>query len=336
MSPTRLGFTGDVMLGRKVDEHQRRRDVDHVWGSVRDRLRRLDGLLINLECTLSTRGEPWTETRHPFHFRADPDWAVPALDRVGVDYCSLANNHLLDFHEPALVDTLDHLDAAGIARAGAGRDREEAFRPARFAVGDLDVACVAFTDNRPEWAAGEDEPGIAYLDGTGPESREVVRETLDRIEGVDGRGEGGRTEPDLLVASLHWGPNMVEEPSEDFREFCRWLAAEGVDVVHGHSAHVFHGVEVHDGALLCYDVGDFVDDYRVDRRLRNDRSFLFEVRVEGSEVAELRLFPVEIYDYSVHEAGPQAARWSRERMRELSGEFGTAFERERAELVLEV
>ena len=329
MAPTRLGFTGDVMLGRKVDEYQRRREFDHVWGNLRDRLRDLDGLLINLECTLSTRGDPWTETRHPFHFRADPDWAVPALDRVGVDYCSLANNHLLDFHEPALVDTLDHLDVASIARAGAGRDRAEAFRPARFAVGDLEIACVAFTDNAPEWEPGQDDPGIAHLGGTGTESRELVRETLDRIED-DG------TAPDVLVASLHWGPNMVEEPDEEFREFCRWLAAEGVDVIHGHSAHVFHGVEVYDGSLLCYDMGDFVDDYRVDRRLRNDRSFLFEVLVAGGEVAELRLFPVEIYDYSVHETGRDVARWSRERMRGLSREFGTEFERDGKELVLAV
>ncbi len=98
----RLGFAGDVMLGRRVDDHQRRRPPEHVWGDLLDRLQALDGFLANLECTLSTRGEPWTETRHPFHFRADPDWAVPALEAAGVDYCSLANNHLLDFHAPAL------------------------------------------------------------------------------------------------------------------------------------------------------------------------------------------------------------------------------------------
>lgn len=327
----RLGFTGDVMLGRKVDEHQRRRPPEGVWGNVLGRLQSLDGLLVNLECVLSTGGERWTETDRPFHFRADPEWAVPALEAAGVDYCSLANNHLLDFRAPALLDTLRHLDDAGIARAGAGEDRAAARLPARFQVGDLDVACVAFTDNTPEFAAGADAPGVAYLDGTGDASRAIVRESLAAATAA---GDG---DPDLLVASLHWGPNNVTVPGDDFRAFCRWLADEGVDVVHGHSAHVFHGVEVRDGSLLCYDMGDFVDDYRVDPDLHNDRSFLFEVLVDdGGTIEELRLHPTEIYEYAVHEAGREAARWSRERMRTLSAAFGTEFDRDGETLVVAV
>ena len=322
----KLGFTGDVMFGRKVDEYQRRRPPEYVWGDLLDRLRSLDGLLINLECTLSTRGERWTRTHRPFHFRADPDWAVPALEAAGVDYCSLANNHLMDFEVPALEDTLDHLDDAGISHAGAGKDEATAREPATFSVGDLEVACVAFTDNTPEFATGPASPGVAYLDGPGAESREIVRGVLDDARAAD---------PDLLVASLHWGPNMVTEPDENFQEFCRWLAEAGIDIVHGHSAHVFQGIEVYQESLICYDMGDFVDDYRVDPELRNDRSFLFEVGIEDG-IEELRLLPVEIYDYSVHEAGPEVAEWCRERMCGLSRPFGTEFERAGEGLVLEV
>ena len=321
-----LGFTGDVMFGRKVDEYQRRRPPEHVWGDLLDRLRGLDSLLINLECTLSTRGERWTRTYRPFHFRADPDWAVPALEAAGVDYCSLANNHMLDFEVPALEDTLDHLDNAGIAHAGAGTNEAVARDPVTFRVGDLEVVCVAFTDNTPEFAAGPNAPGVAYLDGPGRESRRIVRRVLDDARTAD---------PDLLIASLHWGPNMVTEPDEDFQEFCRWLAEEGVDVIHGHSAHVFQGIEVYQGTPICYDMGDFVDDYRVDPDIRNDRSFLFEVIIEDG-IEELRLLPVEIDDYSVHETGPEVAEWCRTRMRDLSRPFGTTFERAGEELVLEV
>jgi poly-gamma-glutamate synthesis protein (capsule biosynthesis protein) len=142
------------------------------------------------------------------------------------------------------------------------------------------------------------------------------------------------TDPDLLVVSLHWGPNMVEEPPEHFRRFGRWLAERGVDLVHGHSAHVFQGIEVHDGTPILYDCGDFVDDYAVDSNLRNDRSFLFEVAVEDGGISGLRLVPTEIYDCAVHEASEQTAEWSRSRMRELSAEFGTKFEEEDGELVL--
>ncbi|PSQ46749.1 poly-gamma-glutamate biosynthesis protein [Halobacteriales archaeon SW_6_65_15] len=335
----RLGFTGDVMLGRKVDERQRHRNrpPTAVWGDELDRLRALDGLFVNLECCLSTRGERWTRTRRPFHFRADPDWAVPALVEAGVDWVSLANNHLLDFDETALLDTIDHLDDAGIAHSGAGEDEAVARETATVEVGGagstaeesdaLRIAFVSATDNTPEFAAGESSPGTAYLDlSEEVAARETMAEVLARAR---------ETDPDLLVVSLHWGPNMVEEPPEHFRRFGRWLAERGVDLIHGHSAHVFQGVEVHDGTPICYDCGDFVDDYAVDSDLRNDRSFLFEVGVtEEGEVSELRLVPTEIDDCAVHEASRRAAEWSRSRMRELSAEFGTKFEEEDGELVL--
>jgi len=334
--PIRLGFTGDIMLGRVVNDRQRRRSVDAVWGSVLERLRGLDGLVINLECCLSTRGQQWQRTYRPFHFRADPDWAVPALERAGVDVCTLANNHILDYEEVALRDTLNALDEAGIARTGAGETIDEALEPAIRTIGDsnadsdgeLDIAVVSLTDNTPEYAADEDSPGAAWIeiDVDNTETRRRVREALERAR---------ETNPDLLVTSLHWGPNMVTEPPESFREFGRWLVEEGVDVVHGHSAHVFQAIEVYDGSPIIYDAGDFVDDYRVDPELRNDRSFLFDLSVtpDGDPI-ELRLQPTEIDDCAVHEASAGAAEWSRKRMRNLSEPFGTAFDRDGDALVL--
>ncbi|MFB6280732.1 MAG: CapA family protein [Haloferacaceae archaeon] len=325
----RLGLTGDVMLGRTVDERQRRRAPADVWGDMLDRLRSLDGLLVNLECALSTRGERWTRTDRPFHFRADPSWAVPALGAAGVDCCALANNHVLDFGEVALRDTLDALDRAGIAHAGAGLDRDGALDPARFRAGGLDVAVVSFTDNTPEYAAGEGTPGTARVEMDPDDGR-----TRDRVGEALARARTG--DPDLLVASLHWGPNMVVDPPPEFEAFGRWLVDRGVDLVHGHSAHVFQGIEVYDGVPIVYDAGDFVDDYAVDPDLRNDRSFLFAAAADADGVSRLRLVPVVIEGCRVREATGGAARWCRERMRARSERFGTdaAFEREGAGLVL--
>jgi poly-gamma-glutamate capsule biosynthesis protein CapA/YwtB (metallophosphatase superfamily) len=324
----RLGFVGDVMLGRKVDERQRRRSVEAVWGDLRDRLRALDGLCVNLECCLSTRGRPWRRTNRPFHFHADPDRAIPALEDVGVEFASLANNHVLDFEEPALLDTLRYLDGANIERAGAGRDEREAFEPALVEIGDLRIAVISLTDNTPEYAAGPDSPGTARIeiDVENAETRERVGRAL---------GAARERDPDLTVTSLHWGPNMVTEPPDAFREFARWLVDRGVDLFHGHSAHVFQGVELYHGAPILHDCGDFVDDYRVDPELRNDRSFLFELETANGAIEELRLVPTEIDDCAVHEASERAAEWSRERMRELSEPFGTEFERDGSHLVLE-
>jgi poly-gamma-glutamate synthesis protein (capsule biosynthesis protein) len=332
-----IGFVGDVMFGRTVDRRQRRRPADAVWADLRPRLRALDGLVINLECCLSTRGTEWTETYRPFHFRADPDWAVPALRAVGVDCCALANNHVLDYGPAALRDTLDALDDAGIARVGAGRDRDEALAPATFEVGDDEtrVTVVSFTDNTPEYAASVETPGTAHVD---------LDESTESGLAVESRGRVDRalaaaraTGPDLLVASVHLGPNMVERPPRAVERFSRWLADAGVDVVHGHSAHAFNGVEVRDGVLM-HDTGDFVDDYRVDSRLRNDRSFLFVLVVDsdGDTLVELRLHPVEIGDCAVHEATGEVARWCRRTMRDRSEPYGTTFHEEDGTLVVPI
>ncbi|MFC7141071.1 CapA family protein [Halosimplex aquaticum] len=326
----RIGLTGDVMLGRLVDERYRQpgHDAAAIWGNLHDRLRDLDGLLVNLECAVSTRGRQWTRTRRPFHFRATPDWATEALATAGVDFACLANNHLLDYEEPALLDTLDHLDAVDVAHAGAARTIAEAREPALFTAGDIDVAVVAATDNTPEYAAGPDSPGVCHLDFDPTE--EVTRTAVEGMV-ADARARN----PDLVVASVHGGPNMETAPSDALREFHRWLA-ERVDLVHGHSAHVFQGVEVVDGTPVLHDCGDFVDDYRVDQELRNDRGFLFVAETDESGVRSLRLEPIEIRDRAVYAAERDVGVWCRETMRERSEPYRTHFHRDGDALVLNV
>lgn len=159
-----LGFVGDVMLGRNVDErwsaeHDDERDLEPgaIWGSLEGRLSVLDGLVCNLECVLAEGG-----TRRPgrgYYFRADPDWALAALQAAGAKAVSLANNHVLDFGQQALSATRAHLESAGIAHAGAGPSLRAAIDPVRFEAGDLDVALVAFTDQSPSYGAGLASPG---------------------------------------------------------------------------------------------------------------------------------------------------------------------------------
>jgi poly-gamma-glutamate synthesis protein (capsule biosynthesis protein) len=318
-----LALTGDVMLGRGVNETLPDVRLEEPWGDVLPLLLSADLRVINLECAITEHRRPWSRTRKVFHFRADPA-ATGVLEAARIDACSLANNHTLDFEEKGLLDTLSHLEAAGIRYAGAGNDLKEAARPVLL---EGAVALVAFTDNEPPFAAGLDRPGTNYL----PVSTEP--EVLRRVEEAIGaaREAGART----VIFSNHWGPNMVLRPPEAFRRFARAVVDLGADVYYGHSAHVFQGVEIYRGKPILYDTGDFIDDYAVDPNLRNDRSFLFCVSMEGGSLQRLELFPVVLPYARVELAHGDERGKILDLMHKLSAEMGTVFERREDRLVLE-
>jgi len=320
---TTLALTGDVMLGRGVNETLPTARPEEPWGDVLPLLDAADLRIINLECAITEHKQPWSLTPKVFHFRADPV-ATEVLKAARVDACSLANNHTLDFEERGLLDTLRHLERAGIRYAGAGRDAEEAARPALLEGG---VALVAFTDNEPPFAAGPNRPGTNYL------SVSLESEVLRRVEVAVGaaREAGART----IVFSNHWGPNMVQRPRENFRRFARAVVDRGVDLYYGHSAHVFQGVEIYNGKPILYDTGDFIDDYAVDPKVRNDRSFLFRVSVQDGDFRRLELFPVVLPYARVELARGAEREIILDRMVDLSAEMGTAFDRREDRLVLE-
>ena len=181
------------------------------------------------------------------------------------------------------------------------------------------MALLTFTDNEPPFAAGPGKPGTNYL----PVSTEPA--VLSRVEEAveAAREAGART----VVFSNHCGPNMVERPTGSFRRFARAVIDRGADVYYGHSAHIFQGVEIYRGRPILYDAGDFVDDYAVDARLRNYRSFLFRVCVERSTLRRLELFPVTLPYARVRLARGAEQAAILDRMEGLSAEMGTAFER---------
>lgn len=320
----RVGFVGDLMLGRGVDATHRNQPPTELWGDVLPWLEDLDGVVGNLECCLSNRGRP--RPGRTYQFRASPDWAVPALLEGNVAGVSLANNHVLDYGLEAFQDTQQHLDDAFIKHAGAGESLRAAIQPVEVTLGELSIAMIGLTDQAPGYAAGPNQPGTAFAQiGLTRTARPLMHAAVTKAV---------RLNPDLVVASLHWGPNWVTRPADRYQGFAHWLIDHGVDVVHGHSAHVVQGVELYDGCPILHDTGDFVDDYAVKSELRNDRSFLFELGLTKTGVVSVRLRPVEIVNRRVTQAEPAAAEWLRDVMRERSAGFGTEFTREGLDLVV--
>jgi len=321
-----LIFLGDVMLGRMVSREIGRRPAAQFWGDTLPLLRSADAVFINLECAITRHPEPWRRTEKVFHFKADPE-AIEVLKASGVSFVSLANNHVLDFETEGLLETLSRLENAGIPYAGAGRTIADAEKAAFVDVDGLRVALFGATDNEPKFAATDRAPGTKHVD---PRRDTPLWPSAENI------GDARTSGADLVVASLHLGPNMVLEPSRRLRTYKQRLCEAGIDIVHGHSAHVFQGVERRGGSLILHDTGDFLDDYAIDPELRNDWSFVFVVEADGSRLRRLTLQPVLLEFATVNLAAGAHAAMICDRMEELSRPFGTHFRRIQGRLELDL
>ena len=305
----KLALAGDTMLGRGVAERLETQPPESLFApEVVEAVAEADLCVLNLECCISARGEP--APGRVFHFRAPP-WATQVLTHLGVDCVTLANNHALDFGPDALLDTLAHLDAAGIRVVGAGSDVERARAPAVLEHEGFRLAVVACSDHPAASAAGEDRPGIAYAD-----LQAGLPEWLADLPTAD-----------AVLVTPHWGPNMTAEPVAHVRRTAPKLLDVGATLVAGHSAHVFHGV----APRVLYDLGDFLDDYRVDPKLRNDLGLLFLVDLAGDR---LEAIPLKLEFTHTRLAAGDDATWIKQRFTLACAQLGTEVAEEDGRLVL--
>lgn len=306
-----IALAGDTMLGRSVAAELERRPPETLFApEVVEIAREADLMVVGLECCVSERGDPWPAPGKPFFFRAPPR-ALQALVRLGVSCVTLANNHALDYGAVALNETLAHLCDHEIAAVGAGLDVATARRPAVLQAAGVRVAVVGLTDHPADFAAGPDAPGVAYADLR----RAVPDWVIDTITEA-------RAVADIVLVSPHWGPNMVSRPVPHVLRSAEVLTGAGATVVAGHSAHVFHGVS---GRVL-YDLGDFIDDYRVDPVLRNDLGLLWLITVDASGPSRLEVVPLVLELAHTRLATGEERGWIVDRFRSACAEFGTHVE----------
>lgn len=336
--PVTLFLCGDVMTGRGIDQilpHPGRPQLyepyvrsalryvelaeavngpiprpagyDYIWGDALDEWRRLVPALriVNLETAITRAGEPWPDKG--IHYRMHPD-NLPCLAAAGLDCCVLANNHVLDWGYAGLAETLASLDAAGIARAGAGRDAAEAAAPAVLPLpggGRLLVYAWASEDSGvpPAWAATATRPGVNLLPDLSAGS----------LAGIARRIAAERRPGDLVLVSLHWGGNWGHAVPAGQRAFAHGLVDQaGVDLVHGHSSHHAKAMEVYRGRLILYGCGDFINDYEGiegHEAFRGDLALMYFPVLDGGRLTALQLSPLRMRRFRLERAAAPDLRW---------------------------
>jgi poly-gamma-glutamate synthesis protein (capsule biosynthesis protein) len=298
----------------------------YVWGQALDEWTRRDPdvRIVNLETSVTHSSDYWREKE--VHYRMHPS-NVGCLTAAAIDGCSLANNHVLDWGYGGLAETLQTLRAAGVKTAGAGANLQEAQVPAVFDVpGTGRLMLFSFgseTSGIPcSWAATNDRAGVALLDDLSAADVQRVRSAVQSVKSAN----------DVVVASIHWGPNWGYHVPGAQRHFAHALIdGAGVDLVYGHSSHHVKGIEVYRGRLILYGCGDFLDDYEgiaAYEAFRSDLGLIYFAAMEArtGKLVQLQMTPTQIHRLSVRRADAADMLWLRDTLNREGETLGTRVE----------
>jgi poly-gamma-glutamate synthesis protein (capsule biosynthesis protein) len=251
----------------------------------------------------------------------------PCLTAAGIDCCVLANNHVLDWGLPGLLETLETLEILGVQYAGAGRDTAQAEAPAVLEIPRkgrvLVFAFGSVTSGIPrEWAAGANRPGVNLLADL---SNRTIVHIADRVHAAKRPG-------DVAVASIHWGGNWgYEIPAQQERFAHGLIDRAGFDLVHGHSSHHPKGIEIYRGKPILYGCGDFLNDYEGIAGYEEFRDDLAVMYLPGfaaasGDLTDFGLQVFQIRQFRLNRASKQDTAWLLATLEGESRQFGTRIE----------
>ncbi|MGW4565723.1 CapA family protein [Streptomyces sp. NPDC004561] len=196
--------------------------------------------------------------------KSPPQMAL-GLVETGYDGCSTASDHALDDGAPGVQRTLDTMDAVGLRHAGTARTEAEARSVTLYQAGPAKVAQLSYTfgtGDRPlpagaSWAVSLTDP-----------DRMIADARAARQAGAD-----------VVVVSVHWGPEWQDAPDQTQLDLARRLTAAAtggrpdIDLILGTHAHVPQPYEKVNGTWVIYGMGDQIaGEMYNDRGARDSRS----------------------------------------------------------------
>lgn len=268
---TTILFTGDVLFANAFKAGYDANGIEGVVSAeLLQELRDADILMVNNEFPFSDQGTPMADKQ--FTFQCSPSY-VSALNEMGVDVVSLANNHTLDYGKEALIDTFHTLDGAGILYGGAGETVERAEAVQTIEINGKTYGFLAVSRVVPtaDWKVENSVPGIfSCYDDT--RLVELVAEAKEYC--------------DFLAVYPHWGVEYEAYPESYQTQIAERCIEAGADVIVGSHTHCLQGVSYIDGKPVFYSLGNFVFGQNI------DRSAILKVTIDASGNVSYQYIPV--------------------------------------------
>ena len=231
-------------------------------------LRQANLVWASCEVQFSTKGY---RTDAPIAYLVDPNVAAD-LGKAGFSL-TVATNHTRDFGPEAFMDTISHLNQAGIATVGGGKDLSAAQAPHVVQIGETKLGVIAVSCLLPpDYAATESRPGIAPIRITQwPEINPVLlatepgapmkmhsRALAEDVAVLIAQIKSLRSQVDVLVVSVHWGFGRGNPKAEYQQPLGHAIIDAGADIVLGNHPHSPAGIETYKGKPILYSLGNHI------------------------------------------------------------------------------
>jgi poly-gamma-glutamate synthesis protein (capsule biosynthesis protein) len=250
--PSEPGIEADddlnvVLLGQALIEHDPRSLKEAPLESVVPLLTGADVVFTNLEVSVCAEAAECKPTRTDEYFHGAGPRVIDYLDSIGVNLLSLANNHAWDYGSQGILSGIEEVSGRGIVHAGTGKTISDAVAPAYLDVRGNRVALVAAASAKlkPEAPATSERPGVNVLL---PGDTEAWDRNIASIREAAG-------EADLVIAYQHFQSLGTHEWQ---RDWAKAAIDAGADIYVSHGEPVLSGIELYNGGLIFYGLGNFI------------------------------------------------------------------------------
>ena len=211
-------------------------------------------------------------------FTANPAY-IEGLSNAGIDWVSLANNHIGDAGRAGMLQTIRNVRDHGIASSGLGKNRKAAHKAAILDVKGVKVGLLGYDAIARAYAAGPTTPGSARL--TAKALKRDIRAA--RTAGAQ-----------VVIVMPHWGVEYRATPFAGQQQLARTAIDAGADMVIGNHAHWAGALEVHDDKPIWYALGNFVFDQTWS--IPTMEGITLELTFNGTDLVQAKMRPHLILD----------------------------------------
>ena len=237
----KIVIAGDFAPGYRIEKLIERNNYQECFKQVRDITLAYDYAIVNLECPIVKEMAKPIEKCGP-NLKCSPKTAE-VLKYAGFNCVTIANNHIYDYGEIGIKDTLDTLDKNSIDHVGGGKNITEASRILYKTIHNKTLAIINCCEH--EFSIADEQNG-----GANPIN------PIQQFYAI----QDARHNADFVLVITHGGVENYQLPTPRMRELYRFYIDCGADAVINHHQHCFSGYEYYNNKPIVYGLGNFCFD----------------------------------------------------------------------------